>query len=655
MKKLPTPNSPLLTVTALLLAALATHAQNAAIAPRHIADPNKPAEIARQLTGVAENVTVKAEAGKIVFTAAPGNNEYPGAAFKSPDGKPFNFAPFGRIEARVTNTSGIALNVAMRVDPVGDWQKYNSSGFWLQPGESKILKVFPGYNDANADQKSAHTVDMAAVAQVLIFLVGKSDATRTFTIEDFMAAGAAGEKPPPDPSTLREIIPQNGHIFGKNARFNAAQLAPRNATAELSADKTKITCAFGADGVVRIKPAEHPWNFKHGNAIAITLKNTGKTPATPSLRVLSDNASTDTAALEKPLAPGATATHFVSFIPRKPWFIETENGRHTMRDGTKFENVRATAIELLANEGARLEITALTLVARPANLPQWLGKQPPVPQSEWKNWKMTLNENFDKPLDYKMWNVHADNFSDKRTHYSKDNTFVDLKNKKLVLRYEKKRGFQNDDPDSTFGDNGQTDYTSGTADTFGKWTQRYGYFEARMKTPRADGLWLAFWTMPDRGHPINRWVRSGTHDGGMELDIMENLSGWGRYRFNQAFHWDGYEAGHKSAGSAWVYVEADKDDFITIGMLWLPGLCVYYSNGVEIGRWEDPRVCSVQSYLLLTLTSGGWANTPLDDAQLPDDFILDYLRVWQRDDLATPQDGPKPNKGELWIKYEIPW
>jgi beta-glucanase (GH16 family) len=158
--------------------------------------------------------------------------------------------------------------------------------------------------------------------------------------------------------------------------------------------------------------------------------------------------------------------------------------------------------------------------------------------------------------------------------------------------------------------------------------------------------------MPDRGiaKGPEQWKRASTHNGGMELDIMEHLSGWGIYRFNQAFHWDGYGPGHKAVGSTWVYTEADKDDFIVIGMLWLPGVVVYYSNGQEIGRFESERVCDQQSMAFFYMVSGGWANTPLDDDELADpafskDFVVDYFRVWQRNDLATPADGFQPNDG----------
>lgn len=50
----------------------------------------------------------------------------------------------------------------------------------------------------------------------------------------------------------------------------------------------------------------------------------------------------------------------------------------------------------------------------------------------------------------------------------------------------------------------------------------------------------------------------------------------------------------------------------------------------------------MQSYPILYLVTGGWDNNRLDDARLPDDFVIDYVRVWQRKDLASEVDGTMP-------------
>jgi beta-glucanase (GH16 family) len=152
-----------------------------------------------------------------------------------------------------------------------------------------------------------------------------------------------------------------------------------------------------------------------------------------------------------------------------------------------------------------------------------------------------------------------------------------------------------------------------------------------MKLPTAAGLWPAFWMMPDRGAQAGeQWKRQDTSNGGMEFDIMEHLSRWGPYRYNIAMHYDGYAKDHKQLGSDKIYVEPDKDGFITCGLLWTPGSAIYYCNGKEVLRWIDPRISSVPSILMFTLPNGGWDNNELDDAQLPADFVIDYVRVWQR-------------------------
>lgn len=190
------------------------------------------------------------------------------------------------------------------------------------------------------------------------------------------------------------------------------------------------------------------------------------------------------------------------------------------------------------------------------------------------------------------------------------------------MRYEKKTGPQNDDPTQK-----SSAYASGLLETYGKWTQRYGYFEARMKLPTAPGLWPAFWMMPDRGAAAGaQGKRQDTANGGMEFDIMEHLTRWGGLRYNIAMHWDSYAQGkHKQTGTERIYVQPDKDGFITAGLLWLPGLAVYYGNGREVGRWEDPRISNVPSDMMFTLPTGGWDNSRLEDAKLPDDFTIDPL------------------------------
>ena len=115
-------------------------------------------------------------------------------------------------------------------------------------------------------------------------------------------------------------------------------------------------------------------------------------------------------------------------------------------------------------------------------------------------------------------------------------------------------------------------------------------------------------------------------------------------------HWDGYGKDHKSTGSEKIYIQPDKDGFITSGLLWLPGKVVFYCQGQEVARYENERVSNVSGDLMFTLPMGGWDNSPLDDKTLPDDFVIDYVRCWQRKDLASDVDGFKKKNGKKKIE-----
>ena len=117
----------------------------------------------------------------------------------------------------------------------------------------------------------------------------------------------------------------------------------------------------------------------------------------------------------------------------------------------------------------------------------------------------------DGKLNKTIWTTYAGNPWDKRTHFTTNN--LHFADGKAILRYEKKTGPINDDPTK-----GTTDYASVLLSTFDHWTQRYGYFEARMKLPRAAGVWPAFWMMPTEENPYGQWPKCG------EIDIAEVLA-----------------------------------------------------------------------------------------------------------------------------------
>lgn len=640
--------------TALLMSTLLTGAsalaQNTpAAAPKFLFDSN-PVHSAGKIVDAHATVTATPNNGGIDVLIAGSPEGYPGFAVAPSKGDVWDLSPWGNVQAKVTNTGTNKLMVSMRVDNPGEWKDspWNTESISLKAGETKFLKVIFGYQYGF---QRGYKLKTDAVSRVLFFVM-KSSKDRTFRIEDLQAGGAAGDKPPVDPNSVSER-PQGGLLLGPGAKLeNAPKFEAKDgARAEWSNSKTLVLDVdAGKKGSVTLKPGLGVWDLGLQHEVKVKLRNVGTVAVSPRVKVESRSGSTETVASASPLAPGAETILTATFMPSKPWkgvpdpkpYQAGEKGT-----GTSFESNRANGVTVLVDEvadAARLEITAISATATPAILPTWVGKRPPVDG----DWKMTLEDNFEgNAINLNLWNIYTSNFWDKRTHFSKDNVIV--KDGKLFLHYEKKTGFHNDDPEDK-SPVAKTDFACGFADTYGKWTQRYGYFEARMKLPTAHGLWPAFWTMPDRGGDpdpkVNpQWKRANTGDGGMEFDIMEHLSGWGPYRFNSAFHWDGYGKEHKATGTSNVYVPADAEGFITIGMLWTPGSAVYYGNGKEIVRWESERVCRVPSNLILYMVSGGWANTPLDPDLLPADFVIDYVRVWQRADLASPEDGAKPNTG----------
>jgi beta-glucanase (GH16 family) len=571
-----------------------------------------------------------------------GTAAYPGVRIKPR--QPWDASAHGRVFVDMTNEGTGRIRASLRIDNAGDWRAkpWSTEVVGINPGETKRINIYFGYSFG----KPAFALDPAKIVSAMIF-IGKSDAEQVLTIREIRAGGVPGDAPPVDPATIRIPPRSDGVFIGDGIVFDVAQQADTRGGSTVTQEDGKLKLAFtgGPGSHITLKPLQGRWNLNSGNEIRLMLRNTGVTPATPVVELLSNNGPAPAVSADTPLAPGEQREMRVSFIPAVPWqggaVVEGSKQQPALPGtGTRYgsDNTSGVRISVAQSTPATLELAQVRAAVGTASVPEWLGHRPPVAG----DWAMTFNENFDATeINLDIWSPYTQNFWDRRSHFSKRN--VVFGDGQVRLRYEKRRGSHNDDPDAILfhTKENQSDYAVGFLDTYGRWVQRYGYWEARVKLPTAPGLWPAFWLMPDRGEAEGpQWKRADTGRGAMEFDIMEHLTKWGPYRYNIAMHFDGYGQNHKAMGTDRVYSEPDSEGYLTTGMLWLPGELVFYANGREIGRWENPRISSVQSYIKLYMVSGGWDNLPLDDGKLPDDFIIDYVRIWQRRDLASEVDSP---------------
>ncbi len=564
---------------------------------------------------------------------APGGESYPGIHIKPPE--PWNLSDFGHVQARITNTGTLPVTCNLRVDGKstdGSWGS-NTETTTIKPGESGEVKVYFGYSYG---RKPAAKLDTAAIHKLVLF-THKATGEQSFRIDAVEAGGPAGEKPPINPNDIR-IAPAGGFLLGNGVSLEEKQIeANGGAVAALKDGALQIDFPRSQQAQwASIKPPVGRWDLREGYGVTVKFKNLSANPTSLRVRVNSNAGPTDLVA-SAPVAPDAEGEVEVPFAPAVSWQGVKDSTKTSWtgqaNTGTKFISDAASSVTFSVENdeaGKSVLISSVKLgKLKQLPIPDWVGKRPPVDG----DWVMTFDENFDgDAIDTSKWNMYTENFWDKRSHFSKDN--VILGDGMVRLHYEKKTGFHNDDPNLK-----KTDYATGFLDTYGKWVQRYGYFEARMKLTSAPGLWPAFWLMPDRGPGAGaQWQRASTEGTAMEFDIMEFLGRWGPYRYNIAMHWNGYGKGHQQTGTTNIYFQPDKDGFITAGLLWLPGLAVFYANGREVARWESPRISDVESDIMFTNVTGGWDNNAIDDSKFPDDFVIDYVRAWQRKDLMSEKD-----------------
>ncbi|HEY1195095.1 glycoside hydrolase family 16 protein [Flavobacterium sp.] len=172
--------------------------------------------------------------------------------------------------------------------------------------------------------------------------------------------------------------------------------------------------------------------------------------------------------------------------------------------------------------------------------------------------------------------------------------------------------------------------TSSCLITRGKHSWQYGRFEMRAKIPVGKGMWPAFWSLGIKGN----WPANG------EIDIMEYYTG--KILANAA--WKSKES--KTAWDSETFKLSDFKDKVWANQfhIWkmdwdAHSIKLYVDNQLLNEIKVDKTINSANQeiipfqqphYLLVNLAVGGINGGEFTKADLPSKYIIDYIRVYQK-------------------------
>ncbi len=200
---------------------------------------------------------------------------------------------------------------------------------------------------------------------------------------------------------------------------------------------------------------------------------------------------------------------------------------------------------------------------------------------------------------------------------------------------------------------GPCEYTSARLITQDRLDFEYGRIEARVQVPDGpSGLWPAFW-MLGTDIPEVDWPQSG------EIDIMEYIS----RRPNEVFgtiHGPGYSGG-AAYGSIYDFGSPVASGYHTFTIEWAPDSIDWYVDDIHFhdaipddvsGDW----VFNHPFFLIFNAAIGGnFGGTIDDNMTMPQDTLVDYVRVYQAVDTAERFEATFVDGFTGWQKVYLPF
>jgi beta-glucanase (GH16 family) len=172
-------------------------------------------------------------------------------------------------------------------------------------------------------------------------------------------------------------------------------------------------------------------------------------------------------------------------------------------------------------------------------------------------------------------------------------------------------------------------YTSASINTRQKFTFTYGRMEVRAKLPAGGGIWPAIW-MLGADHSHGGWPDAG------EIDVMEFVGNDPSHIYGTIHYAKADSTGHTSSGNK-ISVPDLRGDYHVYALEWNDQqMALFFDDSLyhrfniaaaDRGSFNPFRK---PFYILLNLAMGGAWPGPIDDKILPQQFLVDYVRVYQK-------------------------
>src|SRR5260370_19824109 len=174
------------------------------------------------------------------------------------------------------------------------------------------------------------------------------------------------------------------------------------------------------------------------------------------------------------------------------------------------------------------------------------------------------------------------------------------------------------------------DYTSARLKTQGLFSQAYGRFEARIKIPKGQGMWPAFWMLGNN-------IRSVGLPTCGEIDIIENI-GREPGTVHGSLHGPSTTSSTTDLTAPFTLPSGQNfaDDFHVYAVEWEPGTIRFYVDTnlyatFTSSQWPAGGSCVFDHpfFILLNVAVGGnWPGSPDSTTVFPPQMLVDYVRVY---------------------------